>query len=176
MHQAVALRRKRVLIGLKGPIVPPAQPLCILPAQPQGALALIGPLLLLHLQHGEIRPGAVSPQADLPPQLQSVDLILEVLVVRGVKIQGANPVSLGAIVGIGVHDIPASRLVLELGYSIDYEDEKEDFEPDENDTVELISGGRMPWEQVKRDGIDYIALYYVDEGGKQVQILDAELA
>ena len=74
------------------------------------------------------------------------------------------------------YEIPASRLVLELGYSIDYEDEKEVFEPDENDTVELISGGRMPWEQVKRDGIDYIALYYVDEKGKQVQILDAELA
>ena len=74
------------------------------------------------------------------------------------------------------YDIPASRLVLELGYSIDYEDEKEDFEPDENDTVELISGGRMPWEQIKRDGIDYIALYYVNEEGKQVQILDAELA
>ena len=33
-----------------------------------------------------------------------------------------------------------------------------------------------PWEQVKRDGIDYIALYYVNEKGKQVQILDAELA
>ena len=74
------------------------------------------------------------------------------------------------------YEIPASKLVLELGYSIDYEDEKEDFEPDENDTVELISGGRMPWEQIKRDGIDYIALYYVDEQGKQVQILDAELA
>ena len=42
--------------------------------------------------------------------------------------------------------------------------------------MELISGGRMPWEQIKRDGIDYIALYYVDEQGKQVQILDAELA
>ena len=53
------------------------------------------------------------------------------------------------------YEIPASKLVLELGYSIDYEDEKEDFEPDENDTVELISGGRMPWEQIKRDGIDY---------------------
>ena len=37
--------------------------------------------------------------------------------------------------------------------------------------MELINGERMPWEQVKRDGIDYIALYYVDEG-KQVQILD----
>ena len=74
------------------------------------------------------------------------------------------------------YEIPASKLVLELGYSIDYDDEKEDFEVDENDTVELIRGGRMPWEQTKRDGIDYIALFYVDEKGKQVQILDAELA
>ena len=74
------------------------------------------------------------------------------------------------------YEIPASKLVLELGYSVDYEDEKEDFEPDEADTVELINGERMPWEQVKRDGIDYIALYYVNESGKQVQILDAELA
>ena len=49
------------------------------------------------------------------------------------------------------YEIPASKLVLELGYSVDYEDEKEDFEPDEADTVELISGERMPWEQVKRD-------------------------
>ena len=74
------------------------------------------------------------------------------------------------------YEIPASRLVLELGYSIDYEDEKEDFEPDGADTVELINGERMPWEQVRRDGIDYIALYYVNEEGKQVRILDAELA
>ena len=74
------------------------------------------------------------------------------------------------------YEIPASKLVLELGYSVDYENEKEDFEPDEADTVELINGERMPWEQVKRDGIDYIALYYVNEKGKPVQILDAELA
>ena len=67
-------------------------------------------------------------------------------------------------------------MVLELGYNIDYEDEKESFEVDEADTVELVNGERMPWEQVKRDGIDYIALYYVNEKGQQVQILDAELA
>ena len=60
--------------------------------------------------------------------------------------------------------------------TIDYEDEKATFEPDEADTVELINGERMPWEQAKRDGIDYIALYYVNEKGKPVQILDAELA
>ena len=66
--------------------------------------------------------------------------------------------------------------MLELGYNIVYEDEKESFEVDEADTVELVNGERMPWEQVKRDGIDYIALYYVNDKGKQVQILDAELA
>ena len=66
--------------------------------------------------------------------------------------------------------------MLELGYNIDYEDEKEDFEVDEADTVELVNGERMSWEQVKRDGIDYIALYYVNDKGKKVQILDAELA
>lgn len=74
------------------------------------------------------------------------------------------------------YEIPASKLVLELGYNIDYEDEKDYFDMDETDTVKLISGERMPWEQVKRDGIDYIALYYVNAKGKQIQILDAELA
>ena len=74
------------------------------------------------------------------------------------------------------YEIPASKLILELGYSIDYEDEKEDFQVNEDGMVALINGERMPWEQVKRDGIDYIALYYVNEEGKQVQILDNELA
>ena len=74
------------------------------------------------------------------------------------------------------YEIPASKLILELGYSIDYEDEKEDFQLNEDGMVALINGERMPWEQVKRDGIDYIALYYVNEEGKQVQILDNELA
>ena len=36
------------------------------------------------------------------------------------------------------YEIPASKLVLELGYNIDYEDEKESFEVDEADTVELV--------------------------------------
>ena len=74
------------------------------------------------------------------------------------------------------YEIPASKLILELGYSIDYEDEKEDFQVNEDGMVALINGERMTWEQVKRDGIDYIALYYVNEEGKQVQILDNELA
>ena len=73
------------------------------------------------------------------------------------------------------YPIPASKLVLELGYDIDYEDEKDMYEMDEFGNVKLINGEWIPWEQIKRDGIDYIALYYVNEEGKQVQILDAEM-
>ena len=74
------------------------------------------------------------------------------------------------------YEIPASKLVVALGYSIDYEDEKETFEVDERGMVTLINGKRVPWAQVKRDGIDYIALFCVDEKGKKLQILDVELA
>ena len=74
------------------------------------------------------------------------------------------------------YDLPASKLVLELGYSVLYDDEKDTFKVDDAGTVELIDGTRMPWEQVKRDGIDYIALFYVNSEGQRVQILDAELA
>ena len=74
------------------------------------------------------------------------------------------------------YEIPASKLILELGYSIDYEEEKEDFEVDDEDTVELINGEKIPWEKVKVDGIDYIALYYVNSQGKHIQFLDKELA
>ena len=51
------------------------------------------------------------------------------------------------------YEIPASKLVLEMGYDIDYEDEKDMYEMDER-----------------------ISLYYVNEKGKRVQILDEELA
>ena len=74
------------------------------------------------------------------------------------------------------YDIPTSKLLLELGYSIDYEDEKEYFIKDGADRVELINGDTMPWHQVLTDGFDYIALYYVNKAGKPVQIMEAELA
>ena len=73
-------------------------------------------------------------------------------------------------------DIPASKLVIELGYSIDYEDEKECFDVDEDDKVELVNGDLISWEQLKRDGIDYVALFYVNESGKLIQFVDIELA
>lgn len=74
------------------------------------------------------------------------------------------------------YKIPASRLIVKLGYDIDYDDEKSDWSVDEADTVKLVNGNRIPWAQLKTDGIDYIALFYVNLIGKQVQILDMELA
>ena len=44
------------------------------------------------------------------------------------------------------YEIPASKLVLELGYSIDYEDEKENFEPDDAD-IPTCDGNKVAVEQ-----------------------------
>lgn len=74
------------------------------------------------------------------------------------------------------YEIPASKLILEIGYGIEYESEREDYDIDENGLVELIDGCKMHWETVKRDGFDYIALFFVNDKGEKVQILDAELA
>lgn len=74
------------------------------------------------------------------------------------------------------YNIVASKLILELGYGIDYEGEKEDYGIDENDMVKLVDGSQITWENVKRDGIDYIALFFVNEDGRKIQILDVELA
>ena len=41
---------------------------------------------------------------------------------------------------------------------------------------EAINGTTMPWEQVKTDGIDYFALYLIDEQGQKIQIMCEELA
>lgn len=74
------------------------------------------------------------------------------------------------------YKIPASKLILEIGYGIDYESEREDYDLDENGMVGLVDGRKIHWETVKRDGFDYIALFFVNDEGEKVQILDAELA
>ena len=74
------------------------------------------------------------------------------------------------------YPIPASKLVVELGRGIDYEDEKEDYETDEDGNVILIGGRKMSWEDVKRNGMDYIAISYINENGESVQFYDKELA
>ena len=73
-------------------------------------------------------------------------------------------------------DIPVSKIILELGYSIDYEDEKDGYEFDENGEVILADGSRMSWEDVICNGFDYLAVSYMDENGEKIQFVDCELA
>ena len=73
-------------------------------------------------------------------------------------------------------DIPISKILIELGYSIDYEEEKEDYDFDENGSVILVDGRRIAWETVLLDGFDYIAISFIDKTGRKVQFVDAELA
>ena len=39
-----------------------------------------------------------------------------------------------------------------------FEEEKEDYEVDEEDRVTLINGETISWEEVKRNGFDYISI------------------
>ena len=73
-------------------------------------------------------------------------------------------------------DIPASVIVLELGYSIDYEDEKDYYDFDENKNVILADGSRMSWGDVICNGFDYLAISYINENGEKIQFVDCELA
>lgn len=80
------------------------------------------------------------------------------------------------------YDIPPSKLTLFIGHGIDYDDEEEKacYEFDENGMVKLWNGGRMSWEDVKRDATDWITLWFESEEenvkNKQISIMDFELA
>lgn len=65
---------------------------------------------------------------------------------------------------------------MELFYSIDYEHEKECYEFDENGNCILVDDRIITWEQVLNDGIDAIALYYRNTGGKWIEFAEEELA
>lgn len=74
------------------------------------------------------------------------------------------------------YPIPASKLVIELTYSIDYEEEKEEYEIDDNGYVTLIDGRKMLWEDVKRNGMDFLGISYQNENEDLIQFYDKELA
>ena len=73
-------------------------------------------------------------------------------------------------------DIPNSKIEIDLGYSIDYDEEKEDFEFDDNDYLETINGEEISFEDVKKDGFDYIKISAIDEDEIIREILNLELA
>lgn len=74
------------------------------------------------------------------------------------------------------YDIAPCKIHIDFGYSIDYEEEKEDYEVDEADRVTLINGENIPWEEVKRNGFDYISIICQTENGEKAEIVSLELA
>ena len=74
------------------------------------------------------------------------------------------------------YDIAPCKIHIDFGYSIDYEEEKEDYEVDEEDRVTLINGETISWEEVKRNGFDYISIVCQTENGEKAEIVSLELA
>ena len=74
------------------------------------------------------------------------------------------------------YNIAPCKIHIDFGYSIDYEEEKEDYEVEEEDRVTLINGENIPWEEVKRNGFDYISIICQTENGEKVEIVSLELA
>ena len=74
------------------------------------------------------------------------------------------------------YNIAPCKIHIDFGYSIDYEEEKEDYEVDEADRVTLINGENIPWEEVKRNGFDYISIICETENGEKAEIVSLELA
>ena len=73
-------------------------------------------------------------------------------------------------------NLPPRKIHLKFGYSIDYDDEMDEYETDEQGKVILINGGAASWDEVKANGFDYIAVSCEDEAGKVTEILSLELA
>ena len=74
------------------------------------------------------------------------------------------------------YDIAPCKIHIDFGYSIDYEEEKEDYEVDEEDRVTLINGETISWEEVKRNGFDYISIICETENREKAEIVSLELA
>lgn len=64
---------------------------------------------------------------------------------------------------------------MQLYYGIDYESEKDYYNFDKNGNCILVNGS-VAWEQVMNDGIDAVALYYRNDGGKWIEFAEEELA
>lgn len=73
-------------------------------------------------------------------------------------------------------EIPNSKIEIDFGYSIDFEEEKEDFEFDEADMIETINGEKIAFEEVKKNCFDYIKITAVDEADNKRVICELELA
>ena len=67
------------------------------------------------------------------------------------------------------------ELIISTYNGIDYEDEFRE-EVDSNGKIELISGKKIDFEEVKRNGFDTLQIWGINENGMKVEIVSEELA
>ncbi|MGY3778950.1 hypothetical protein [Isobaculum melis] len=65
---------------------------------------------------------------------------------------------------------------LAVGLGIDYESEKEDYSFDSEGNVVLIDDRRVAWEDVKRDGFDFLQIKIITEENQVYEIMSEELS
>lgn len=73
-------------------------------------------------------------------------------------------------------ETPNSKIEIDFVYNIDFDEEKEDFGFDEDDFTEIINGKKISFEEVKRNGFDYIKITAIDELDTKRVICELELA
>lgn len=73
-------------------------------------------------------------------------------------------------------DFGLAKVEVSLEYSIDYESEIDNYDFDDENNVILVNGEKMSWDDVKLNGITWISINLIDDKGKSVCIVDAELA
>ena len=133
---------------------------------------------------GEKLPFIVDNEAEIPCKIVAKDIETgeEILLFDGYR-HGYNAMFCEEFDSAEVekrtlvkYDIAPCKIHIDFGYSIDYEEEKEDYEVDEADRVTLINGENIPWEEVKRNGFDYISIICQTENGEKAEIVSLELA
>lgn len=73
--------------------------------------------------------------------------------------------------------VPAQKIIAELSYAIDYDDEEDGFEYeyDKDGKILLVDGRTMTLDEVKSNGYDYIALSYMNKKGEIIPFFETEL-
>jgi hypothetical protein len=67
------------------------------------------------------------------------------------------------------------ELFINCYYQIDYEQEYKEY-LDVNHQIEILSGQKIPFETLKRNGFDYIQIIGINKKGETTEILSEELA
>lgn len=72
-----------------------------------------------------------------------------------------------------LYEFLRGKIKVTFYYSIDYEEEKDDYVFNENNEIELINGTYLEWNNAKSIGYDWISMKFAD---KKKEFVDLELA